>query len=358
MKAIIIPVFLLALSSVNAQAPKTDTAFSLSAYAELYYLYDFGKPEDHNRPSFLYSHNRAGEVNLNLGFVRAGYENERVRAGLALMAGTYANANLAAEPSTLQHIYEAFGGVKVSGKSNLWVDAGIFSSHFGFESAMGASSYTMTRSLVAESTPYYEAGVKLTYISANEKWLLSGLLLNGWQRIKRVDGNSMPSFGTQVTFTPNESLKLNSSTFIGTDGPDSTRRMRYFHNFFMDLKLSTRWSVIAGLDAGMQQKSKGSNDFNTWYAPVIIARYVPGPKWALAVRAEYFGDAGEVIISTPYANGFYTAGYSLNADRWITQRVCWRLEARLFASPDEIYVKDALPQGNNFSVGTALTLQF
>lgn len=358
MRAAFFPLLFLAFGNVKAQAPVRDSGFSINAYAEIYYLYDFGKPEDHNRPWFLYSYNRAGEVNLNLGYIKVGYENERVRANFGLMAGTYVNANLAAEPGTLQHVYEANGGIKLSRKANLWVDAGIFSSHIGFEGPVGISCPTLSRSLVAESSPYYESGIKLTYVSANEKWLFSGLLLNGWQRIRRVDGNSMASFGTQVTFTPNETLKLNSSSFIGTDDPDSTRRMRYFHNFFIDLRLSSRWSIIGGFDAGLQQKSRGSSAVNAWYAPVLIARFAPTAKWAFAARAEYYADKGEVIISTPHAGGFYTSGFSLNADRWITQRVCWRLEARGFGSPDKIYLKEGQSVRNNFSLGSALALQF
>ena len=31
----------------------------VSGYLEAYYGYDFNKPADHNRPGFIYSHNRA-----------------------------------------------------------------------------------------------------------------------------------------------------------------------------------------------------------------------------------------------------------------------------------------------------------
>ena len=67
------------------------------------------------------------------------------------MTGTYANANLAAEPGVLKNIYEANVGVKVSRNKDLWVDAGVLSSHMGFESATGADNWNLTRSLLAES---------------------------------------------------------------------------------------------------------------------------------------------------------------------------------------------------------------
>jgi len=108
----------------------------VTGYLEAYYGYDFNKPADHNRPGFIYSHNRTNEVNLNLGFIKAAYDSGMIRANLAVMAGTYANANLAAEPGVLKNIFEANAGVKLSKTENLWIDAGIFSSHIGFESAV------------------------------------------------------------------------------------------------------------------------------------------------------------------------------------------------------------------------------
>eukprot|EP01132_Coremiostelium_polycephalum_P020481 gene20481-24330_t len=106
----------------------------VSGYVEAYYGYDFNKPADHNRPGFIYSHNRHNEVNLNLAFIKANYDSGNIRANVAVMAGTYANANLAAEPGVLKNIYEANAGIKLSKSQNLWLDAGIFSSHIGFES--------------------------------------------------------------------------------------------------------------------------------------------------------------------------------------------------------------------------------
>lgn len=170
----------LAQDSVTTKNPLT-----ISGYIESYYTYDFNKPADNNRPGFIYSHNRHNEFNLNLGFIRGSYTTDKVRGNLALAAGTYMNANYAAEPGVLKNIYEANAGFKI-GKKNLWLDAGIFPSHIGFESAIGKDNWTLTRSIVADNSPYYEAGAKLTFTTDNNKWVFSGLALNGWQLIKRM----------------------------------------------------------------------------------------------------------------------------------------------------------------------------
>ena len=186
MKKILLPLSLLLLffNQLGAQIDTTGINFSISGYAEPYYAYDLNQPADGNRPGFVYAHNRHNEFNLNLGYLKGSYNAERVRANLALAAGTYMNANYAAETGVLKNVYEANAGLKISKKKNLWIDAGIFSSHIGFESAVSKDCWTLTRSMLADNSPYFESGAKLTYTSDNNKWLVSGLLLNGWQRIE------------------------------------------------------------------------------------------------------------------------------------------------------------------------------
>src|SRR5690606_24702719 len=158
------------------------------------------------------------------------YENKRVRANLGLGIGSYMNANYAAEEGVLKNIYEANVGIKLSKEHDLWLDAGVMPSHIGFESAIGADCYTLTRSILADNSPYFETGAKLSYSTKNGKWDMAVLVMNGWQRIQRVEGNSTPALGHQLTYRPSEKITLNSSSFIGNDKPDEAKQMRYFHN--------------------------------------------------------------------------------------------------------------------------------
>ena len=358
MKRILTIIIVLNSMMANAQKDTTINPLSFSGYLETYYLYDFGNPSDHNRPSFVYSHNRHNEVNINLGYIKSAYQKDNVRANLALMSGTYSNANLAAEPGVLKNIYEGNIGVKVSKKSNLWIDAGIFSSHIGFESAVSKDCWTLTRSILADNSPYYESGIKLSYTSPSEKWFISGLFLNGWQRIQRVDYNNTPAFGTQFTFKPNKKITLNSSSFVGNDKPDSAKQMRFFHNLYGIVKLNDKLAFTAGFDFGAEQNSKGSSDYNTWYSPVLILRLSPDSKNSFAARIEYYEDINGVIISTGTPNGFKTMGYSLNYDHAISDNAVWRIECKSYTSKDEIFVKDDAPTNSNFSITTSLAVSF
>lgn len=84
----------------------------------------------------------------------------------------------------LKHVYEAYAGFRPFAKA--WLDLGIFGSHIGFESAISKDNRTLTRSIMADNSPYYESGARLTY-EVDPKLTLTGLVLNGWQNIRETN---------------------------------------------------------------------------------------------------------------------------------------------------------------------------
>lgn len=340
--------------SQNDTSDKPD--LNLLGFVDAFYVYDFNEPETSLRQPFLYNHNRHNEVNVNLALIEFNVTHARYRGSIALQAGTYPNDNYAAEPVTLRNIFEANAGLSLNRKNTLWVDAGIFSSHIGFESAISMDNWTLTRSLLAENSPYYLASAKLTY-TPNSKWELAALVCNGWQRIKKVEGNSLPAFCSQVKFIPNKNITFNWSTFTGTDDPDSTRRMRYFNNLFGQFQITHSFGIIAGIDIGFQQKSKDSSKYNYWTTPVLIARYQINSKWALALRGEYFLDESGVIIATGTQHGFTTTGVSLNFDYSVTDKAMFRLEGRWFNSRDRIFTKGSTMVHDNFFITASIAVK-
>lgn len=322
---------------------------TLSGFLDAYYVYDFNKPKGNSRQTFLYNHNRHNEFNLNLGLIKLGLENEKYRANLALQTGTYANDNYAAEPGLLKSVFEANVGISINRSNSLWLDAGVLPSHIGFESAISSNNLTLTRSLLAENSPYFLSGAKLT-CTASEKLEIAGLVLNGWQRIQRLQGNSMPSVGTQVSYTPTKKTTINWSTFIGTDAPDSLRRMRYFNNLYGIFQISETFNFIAAFDIGAQQKQKGSSAYDVWMSPIVILQFALNNQWKTSIRGEYYQDMNGVIIPTNTQNGFETSGVSLNFDYSPTPNVTCRVEVRWLNSKDFIFEPNNVPANNNYIV--------
>lgn len=348
------------LFTLYSSAQSDSSKLKLSSYLETYYSFDFNKPSNHQKSDFIYSHNRHNEFNINLAFIKANYNSSSIRSNLAIMAGTYANANLAHEPNLLRHIYEANIGVRLSSKHQLWLDAGVFPSHIGFESAIGKDCRTLTRSISADNSPYYESGAKLSYQTKNEKWNLSALLLNGWQKIQRLPGNNTPAFGHQITYSPFSKLSLNSSSFIGSDTPDSTRQMRYFHNLYAIYQLHPKLELIAGLDNGMQQKQKNGSEYHHWYSTVLIMTYHLNTKIDLAARAEYYSDPNQIIVTLPYnpqnPKGFKTLGYSLNIDYKISKQALFRMEGRYFESASPVFKYESGYTNQNYYLTACIAI--
>lgn len=326
-------------------------------FADVFYVYDFNQPQGTQRQPFLYNHNRHNAFNLNLGLLSVGVEHTKYRAHIGLQTGTYANDNYAAEPGVLKNIFEANIGISLNRQNNLWLDAGVLPSHIGFESALSMDNLTLTRSLPAENSPYFLTGAKLSH-QPNEKWEFAGLIVNGWQRIQRLEGNSLLSFGTQVNYHPSTKLTLNWSTFLGTDDPDITRRMRYFNNLYGIFKLFEKFELIAGFDTGIQQREKGSDDYDHWLSPVIIGQYTLSNSWKTAVRAEYYQDKTGIIIATETPNGFQTKGFSLNLDHAPNPYILCRIEGRWMNSKDAIFETRNGMSKNNFILGASIAMKF
>ncbi len=332
MKDWILMPFLMACSFVAAAQ---DSTITVEAYGETYYGYDTERFGNHSRASYIVSHSRQQEFSLNLGLFKASLQQKQYRAALGFMTGSYANANLAQEPGVLQMLYEARAGLKLLKSGEWWLDLGVLPSHIGYESAVGKDCWTLSRSISADNTPYFETGAKLSYTSANKKWFLAALALNGWQRIQRQEGNHVIHSGTQITYFVNDKFFINSSSYIGSDTPDSSLRMRYFHNFYMSLPLAQRWQSMFSFDYGIQQVQKNSNAYTSWYSGTALLRYIASEKLALCGRSEFYSDKSGIMVKAPYQT--WIQAHSLTVDWQMKQSLLGRLEPKVYHSVSSVF---------------------
>ena len=181
---------------------------------------------------------------------------------------------------------------------------------------------------------------------------------NGWQRIKRVKGNSLMSFSTQLLYNPFEKVNFGANTFLGTDDPDTTRRMRYFIDLYSLFVLNDKWTFHGGVDYGMQQKSKGSNTYDRWLMYSLMARYSITEKWLLGLRSEYINDVNNVIIDNPSPNEFITYGGSANIDYRPVKNVLARVEARYLFGKNDVFIKGDEFVGNDLFITFSIVVKF
>ena len=345
----ILPVVFAKGQQADSTKQKTVT---VSGFADFYYSYDFNNPANKLRPDYLYNHKRHNQPGVNLALLKAVFQKKKWKANLALMAGDYAKYNLAAEPKWARIIYEANVSYAFSDKISL--DAGVLPSHIGFESAISKDNWTLSRSLLAEGSPYYETGVRLNYFP-NEKWSFALLGLNGWQHIK--DNNSDLAAGTLIQFNPNDKWFFNSSTFLGNEKPDSVaKQLRFFHNFYTIYNLSKKVSASVFVDLGIEEKQNSSGT-NSWMGFVGQLKWKTSDKICAALRYEYYKDQSGVIVTPPTVNGLRLNGYTTSLDWKIWKNLLWRNEVRIFDSPD-IFSKDNMPKKNNVCFLSSVAIWF
>ena len=333
----------------NAQE-KDSLKIKVSGFLETYYAYDFSNPTTETKLPFMYNYNRHNEFNINNGLIRAQLQYGNTYASIAVHAGTYVDDNYVSEDIKL--VSEAYVGMYLNGNKKSSIEVGIMPSYIGFESATTATNLTLTRSILAENSPYFMTGIKYNY-KPNDKWSFSGLVTNGWQRINKPDKTVAPAFGTQIVYKPAEKATLNWSTFIGKEFYQTELAMRYFSNLYWDNQWNSKWRTILGFDLGIQDSSSLNDKHLYWMSPVLIAQYSINPKWQTALRVEYYQDEDNVIVAT--SDAFKTSGASINFDYLPNSKVKLRTEARYFDSKETIFFDN---KSNNFFVTTSLSFEF
>lgn len=343
-------ILLLVLLPVNSFAQKDSLTskkdslqkLKFSFLVDAYFSHDFSSNK-HLKPAFSYNYKRNNEFNFNLIYFKTAYFFKNKRANLAFHSGNYAQYNYSNEPTLLQFMNEASVGMKVSKKHAIWLDAGILPSHIGFESALNTDCQTLSRSVLAENSPYYETGVKLNYSHPSEKWLINLLALNGWQRIASKTPSFSPSIGLQLNYTPSKKWLFNYSNFIGKIN-DINPYLRNYHNFYFQFKSTSKINVTGGFDLGFDRRN---NQTSNWKVLVIIVQKEHSKHIKYAGRIEYVHDPYNTII--PFEGASTSRKMivcSANFDYWIFKKLVVRLEGKYSYSNSKIVDLSSL---NNWS---------
>jgi hypothetical protein len=353
--------------ALGAQGTAADTAVHVSfgGFVDGYYAWDFSRPASFDRSfaggtPFTTQPARHNEFNINLAFVEAKLDGQRVRGRLALQAGTSVQSNYSGEPtngqvsgpSLARHLQEAFAGVKLG--ENVWLDGGVFYSHMGMEGWVSRDNPTYSRSLVAEYSPYYQSGVKLTW-AASRRLTAQLDVVNGWQNVS--ENNSGKGVGVRFDLTPSSSRTLSYYNFFSDEAGN---RLRTFNG--LGAKVSWRRATLLGqFDLGTQGKSDANNGTATWYGLTAIARLQATPIVGLSGRVERYDDESQVIIATGTRgdgtpNGAFRAtGGSVGLDIAPHARFRWRTELRAFGNRTAIFPDGqtgAPKKGNAFAVSS------
>jgi hypothetical protein len=139
--------------------------------------------------------------------------------------------------SVYRYISEAYGGYHFNVMHGINVDAGMFMSYIGLNSYYQVENWEYQASYTSDNTPWFFNGIRVQiYPSKTVK--IEPWIINGWQSYGMF--NAMPGFGGNITWCPNENVKLLTNDYCGADAAlipsrhrfhsDNSFLVRYFHN--------------------------------------------------------------------------------------------------------------------------------
>lgn len=343
---------------LNAQAVADSITMRLGGFIDTYYAFDFNRPPSRDR-AFTTQPARHNEFNVNLAYLEGVLSADRLRGRFAVQLGTSVQANYASEPRSglysgpdvARYIQEATIGAKLS--EQLWLDGGIYLSHIGSESWISRDNLTYSRSFIADFSPYYQSGVKLTW-QASPSVVAQVNVVNGWQIISENNGDK--AIGGRIDWSINPAATLSVYNFVGNEMPDSVpSQLRVFQGASLRFSGTGKLTVVGTVDLGSQIRD-GSSD--TWHGWALISRVQLTPTVAVSGRLERYDDSDQVILNTETNRGFRATGGSINVDVTTSRRLLWRTELRGFSGAHRIVPdQSGLVRMNTFLVTSlALTL--
>jgi hypothetical protein len=281
---------------------------------------------------------RHNEVNVNLAFADAVFRARRIRGRLAIQAGTAVQANYAGEPRVGSYggpdvtrlLQEAYAGYALSGR--LWIDAGIYFAPFGAESWISRDNWTYTRSLIADNSPYFHSGARLTWTPRPQ---LSAELhvVNGWNV---SETNSDKALATHIQLSPRGGWAVAYNLFLGNEAPDTARsRHRVFHEMVVRSDPARAVALMATADYGVERVPDSSSA--EWRGVAAAARVRAGAGVHVGLRLESYSDPRQVIVKTSQQYGLRASGGSVNVDLQLSPQLVWRSELRILRSRQPLF---------------------
>lgn len=128
----------------------------------------------------------------------------------------------------LANVYRYVSEANIGYHFNKWyginVDAGLFMSYIGLNSFYQSENWEYQASFTSDNTPWFFNGLR-AQIFPSKHMKIEAWVINGWQSYGRF--NSMPGLGGNITWMPNDKLKLLTNDYFGTDAAGIKDRKRF-----------------------------------------------------------------------------------------------------------------------------------
>ena len=123
-----------------------------------------------------------------------------------------------------RYLDEAYAGYHFNKWYGINVDFGLFMSYIGLNSYYQQENWEYQASFTSDNTPWFFNGIRIQIFPSKylkiEPWII-----NGWQSYGMF--NALPGLGANITWIPQEKLKLLTNDYWGTDAAGLIGRHRF-----------------------------------------------------------------------------------------------------------------------------------
>lgn len=123
-----------------------------------------------------------------------------------------------------RYLAEANAGYHFNVLHGINVDAGMFMSYVGLNSYYQVENWEYQASFTSDNTPWFFNGIRVQ-IFATKKLKIEPWIINGWQSYGMF--NQQPGLGGNITWCPNENIKMLTNNYYGADAAGIPNRKRF-----------------------------------------------------------------------------------------------------------------------------------
>lgn len=123
-----------------------------------------------------------------------------------------------------RYLAEANAGYHFNTLYGINIDAGMFMSYIGLNSYYQVENWEYQASFTSDNTPWFFNGIRVQ-IFPTKHLKIEPWLINGWQSYGMF--NQQPSVGGNITWCPNENIKLLTNNYYGADAALIPKRKRF-----------------------------------------------------------------------------------------------------------------------------------
>lgn len=228
---------------------------------------------------------------LNIAQISLSYRNNKVRG-----VGTFHVGDIpsSAWSPKFNFIQEAWMGMKLV--KNVWLDAGFFRTHLGFESIQPRENIGSSVAITTFYEPYYLSGAKLTYY-LSKTFSLQASAFNGFNTF--VAYNKKKSYGISAIYEPNEHVFATLNLLYSDMAPDTFKytQRRLYNNFYLAYK-SRHFNLGLEANFGIQEHTgiEDSTATSTMYSMLLAGKYkIRNGRYGIYARTEVFNDKNEIL---------------------------------------------------------------